>query len=59
MGFTFRSEFVSAVSPETNRRQAGDVSPVSAPYKGGDGDNRRAERKPQSSPQTVSAPQIA
>ena len=41
MDSTSESEFVSAVSPETNRRQAGDMSLVSAPYKGGDGDNRR------------------
>jgi hypothetical protein len=44
MDSTSESEFVSAVSPETTLRQAGDVSPVSAPYKGGDRDNRRAER---------------
>jgi len=35
------NSFVSANSPETNRRQAGDVSPVSLPYKGRDRDNRR------------------
>jgi hypothetical protein len=44
MDSTSESDFVSAVSPETNRRQAGDVSPVSAPYRGGDGDNRQAKR---------------
>ena len=38
------SEFVSANSQETNRRQAGDVSPVSLPYRGRDRDNRRAKR---------------
>jgi hypothetical protein len=43
MDSTSESELVSAFSPETNRRQAGDVSPVSAPYKGGDRDNRRAK----------------
>ena len=44
MNSTSESEFVSALSPETDRRQAGDVSPVSSSYKGGDRDNRRAER---------------
>ena len=39
---TSESEVVSAVSPETNRRQAGDVSLYLRAYKGGDRDNRRA-----------------
>jgi hypothetical protein len=40
------SNFVSANSPETNQRQAGDVSPVSLPRRGRDRDNRQALRQP-------------
>jgi|GEM_PF-3264204 hypothetical protein len=43
---TSANSFVSADSPETKRRQAGDVSPVSLPRRGRDRDNRRDWTQP-------------